>query len=263
VSFRLTAYGRTDPGRVRSSNQDDVAIVDLAASREFEPPECRGLSVRERGVLLAVTDGVGGYRAGEVAAELALESLAEEMEVLESGCPAGDLFRAAVENVNRRVWERGRLDPMLEGMATTLTSVVVCRKRALVAHVGDSRAYFLRGGQIRQITRDHSLVAEMVSAGALTKEQAEKSPFRNLILQAIGRKKTVEVALDGVDLEPGDLLLLCTDGLSEKVSSEEMARLLQSHGLRDAVDSLITLANDRGGEDNIAVVAGRIEEETQ
>jgi serine/threonine protein phosphatase PrpC len=263
MKLRVSAYGRTDAGRVRSSNQDDVGVVDLQARRAIEPPAVEGLPAAGRGVLLAVCDGVGGYRAGDVAAELALESLAEEMEVLESGCPRGELFRSAVENVNRRIWDTGQLNPKLEGMATTLTAVVVCRGRALVAHVGDSRAYFLRGGTIRQITRDHSLVAEMVTSGALTAEQAEKSPFRNLILQAMGRKKTVQVALDGVDLEPGDLILLCTDGLSEKVRPEEMARLLQSGDLREAVDSLVALANDRGGEDNITVLVARIEEDTQ
>ena len=111
-------------------------------------------------------DGVGGRRAGEVASALALQSLPEEMQALGSVCPQGDLFRTAVENVSRRVWQESKLDPVLEGMSTTLTAAVICQKRVVVAHVGDSRAYVLRGGKMLQITRDQSFVSEMVSSGA-------------------------------------------------------------------------------------------------
>lgn len=219
------------------------------------------LPVGPRGVLLAVCDGVGGRRAGEVASALALESLGKEMEDLTAGCPRGELFRAAVENVNRQVWQEAELDPTLAGMATTLTGTVVCSGRAIVAHVGDSRAYILRGGKIRQITRDQSFVGHLVAAGELTEQEAAKHPYRNVILQAIGRDQKIEVALDAVELAGGDLLLLCTDGLSEKVRSDEMARLLQTQSLEEAVASLVALANERGGEDNITVLAARIEAE--
>ncbi|MBC8647355.1 MAG: serine/threonine-protein phosphatase, partial [Thermoanaerobaculia bacterium] len=172
-----------------------------------------------------------------------------------------DLFRTAVENVSRRVWQESKLDPVLEGMSTTLTAAVICQSRAVVAHVGDSRAYVLRDGRMRQITRDHSFVAEMVESGALTPEEAERSPYRNVILQAVGQKKKLEVALDAVDLRPGDVLILCTDGLSEKVSPAEMARVVQSADLRQAAEALVKLANERGGEDNITVLIGRVEVE--
>jgi protein phosphatase len=148
-------------------------------------------------------------------------------------------------------------------MATTWTAAVVCAGRVIVAHVGDSRLYFLRGGRIRQVTRDQSFLAEMLAAGALTQEEAAASPYRNVLPQAIGRKKRVEVALDGVDLLKGDLLLLCTDGLSEKVSPEEMARLAQKETLPEAGNRLVALANERGGEDNITVLIGRIEAEQE
>ena len=146
-------------------------------------------------------------------------------------------------------------------MATTLTAVVLCQRRAILAHVGDSRAYFLRGEKIRQITRDQSFVQALIQSGALSEDDALQSPFRNVILQAIGRKTSVEVALDAIDLTSGDLLLLCTDGLSEKVRPEEMAERLSSSSLSEAVEGLIALANERGGEDNITALAARVEKD--
>jgi PPM family protein phosphatase len=258
--MKLSVCGRTDAGKKRPNNEDDLAIVDLTAALEFEPPiDAEGLTVGDRGILLAVCDGVGGRRAGEIASTLALEALSHEMESLAAGCPRQTLFRAAVENVNRRVWQEAQTETRLHGMATTLTAAVVCHQRAIVAHVGDSRAYFLRGGSIQQLTRDQSFCASMIACGAMTEEQAEHSPYRSTILQAIGRRSTVDVALDGVDLEKGDMLLLCTDGLSNKVRPEEMAEALRSRSLSEAVQELIALANARGGEDNITVEVARVE----
>src|SRR5262244_994195 len=185
ATMKISAFGKTDPGRVRARNEDDLALVDLASRHAFEPCRVEHLPIGRRGVLLAVSDGVGGRRAGDVAAALALEALAEEMEALGNECPHASLFRSAVENVNRRVWQQGHSDAALEGMATTLTAGLVCQGRVIVAHVGDSRAYVLREGSIRQITRDQSFVASLVASGALTSEEAERSPFRNMILQAI------------------------------------------------------------------------------
>ena len=197
---------------------------------------------------------------GRSRASLALEVLSEEVESLSPTCPKRDLFRAAVEKVNARVWEQARSDSALEGIGDALlTAAVVCHSRAILAHVGDSRAYFLRGERIRQITRDQSFVQSLVEAGAIREEETAQSPYRNVILQAIGRKKSVEVALDAVELSAGDVLLLCTDGLSDKVRPEEMAERLAAPGLREAVEGLIALANERGGEDNITALAARIE----
>ena len=257
--MRISVFGKTDRGKIRSSNEDDLAVVDLTTAKPLDKPEARHLPVGAPGVLLAVCDGVGGRRAGEIASSLALESLEREMDSLASECPKTAIFRRAVENVNRNVWERGQADPALHGMATTLTAALVCRGRVIVAHVGDSRAYVLRGSAIRQITRDQSFVASMVASGALTSEEAERSPFRNVILQAIGRKKSVEVALDALDAREGDVLLLCTDGLSGKLTSQEMAAALSEKPLEEAVESLVGEANARGGEDNVTALAARIE----
>jgi serine/threonine protein phosphatase PrpC len=236
-------------------------MVDLTAALEFEPPiDAEGVAVGDRGILLAVCDGVGGHRAGEIASALALETLSHEMESLAAGCPRRKLFRAAVENVNQRVWQEAQTETRLRGMATTLTAAAICHERAIIAHVGDSRAYILRGESIQQLTRDQSFVASMIASGAMTEEEAEHSPFRSTILQAIGHASTVEVVLDGVDLAKGDVLLLCTDGLSNKVRPEEIADALRSRSLPEAVQELIALANARGGEDNITVEAARVEE---
>jgi protein phosphatase len=256
--MKLTAFGMTDRGKRRSKNEDDLAIVDLSGGKTLAEISARDLPVGDRGVLLAVCDGVGGRRAGEVASSLALERLASEMEEQAKSCPRRAIFGAAVERVNTTVWEKAHDDPRFEGMATTLTAAIVCRNRAIFAHVGDSRAYVLRRGAIRQITRDQSFVQSLVAAGALTEEEATNSPYRNVILQAIGRKKKVEVALDAVELEDGDALLLCTDGLSEKVEAPELAAAISAPDLEKAVRGLIDLANERGGEDNITALAARV-----
>ncbi|MDQ2980515.1 MAG: protein phosphatase 2C domain-containing protein [Acidobacteriota bacterium] len=258
--MRITAFGITDKGRQRPNNEDDLAVVDLTAGTTFEDASVRDLPVGDPGVLLAVCDGVGGRRAGEVASALALSRLAAEMETASDDCPRRALFGTAVERVNSAVWEKSHEDPRLEGMATTLTAAVVCGHRAVIAHVGDSRAYVLRGSAIRQVTRDQSFVQAMIASGALTEEDAAHSPFRNVILQAIGRKKKIDVALDAIELENGDGLFFCTDGLSEKVTSDEIAKALQGADLAAGVRSLVALANERGGEDNITALAARVSE---
>lgn len=256
--MRITAAGATDPGRRRANNEDDLAIVDLTSGSAIADLEVRDLEVGPPGVLLAVCDGVGGRRAGEIASALALSELVQEMESIGDGCPPRAIFREAVERVNRAVWQKAQQDPALEGMATTLTAAVVCRGRAVVAHVGDSRAYVIRDGRIRQVTRDQSFVESLLASGALTEEEAMHSPYRNVILQAVGRKKKVEVALDALDLRDGDTLVLCTDGLSEKVDAPEIAAAVARQELPGAVRSLVALANDRGGEDNITVLTARV-----
>ncbi|MDQ6892794.1 MAG: Stp1/IreP family PP2C-type Ser/Thr phosphatase [Acidobacteriota bacterium] len=256
--MKLTAFGLTDRGRRRAKNEDDLAIVDLSTGTNVEGVAVKDMPVNDGGVLLAVCDGVGGRRAGEVASSFALARLAEEMEEQAKTCPRRAVFGAAVERVNQTVWEKAQEDPKFEGMATTLTAAIVCRNRAVLAHVGDSRAYVLRRGVIRQVTRDQSFVQSLVASGALSEEEARDSPYRNVILQAIGRKKQVEVALDAIELEDGDGLLLCTDGLSEKVKPPELARAFEEADLEVAVRGLIDLANERGGEDNITALAARV-----
>lgn len=256
--MRLTAHGTTDIGRRRSTNEDGFVLRDLTEAVTLDPP-VSARPVGPLGILLAVCDGMGGHKAGEVASSLALETLALEMQRLGDACPRPQLFGKAVEAVNLKVWREASLHPDLAGMGTTLTAVLVCEERALIAQIGDSRAYFDRAGHLHQITRDQSIAGSLVANGQMTEEQAAKTPFRHVLLQAIGIKEKVEVALDGVQLVQGDLLLLCSDGLSNAITTAELRQHLAQADLKACADGLVALANERGGKDNITVVIARVD----
>ncbi|MBK9090840.1 MAG: serine/threonine-protein phosphatase [Holophagales bacterium] len=256
--MKLSAYGRTDLGLRRTNNEDGFVIRDLTLETTIEPALVVEQPVGARGVLFAVCDGMGGHHAGEIASSLALETLEMEMQRLSDACPRPELFKKAVEAVNRRVWTESLLHPKLSGMGTTLTAAIVCQERVLIAHVGDSRAYFARGGRVEQITRDQSIAGQLVASGAMTEEEAQRTPFRHVLLQAVGLKEKVEIALDGIDLVRGDTLLLCSDGLSGKVGIEGLSGPLAGADLKVSGDALVALANERGGDDNITVVLVRV-----
>ena len=256
--MKFSAYGKTDLGLRRTNNEDGFVIRDLTRQTTYEPAVVVEQPVGARGVLFAVCDGIGGHHAGEIASSLALETLETEMQQLSTSCPRPELFGKAVEVVNRRVWNEASLHPKLSGMGTTLTAALICQERILIAHVGDSRAYFARNGRVEQITKDQSIAGQLVTSGALTEEQARESPFRHVLMQAIGRTEKVEVALDGIDLARGDTLLLCSDGLSGKVGIADLGGHLAGDDLKACGDALVALANERGGEDNITVVIARV-----
>ncbi len=227
------AAGITDPGRRRLRNEDAFIC---------EPP------------LFAVADGMGGARAGEIAAQLAAAALEE----------AGTETRgeegmvALITEANRRIWERSLNDPQTAGMGTTVTAALVDAATGAVGfgHVGDSRAYLLRGDRLEQLTTDHSLVAELVQSGVLTPEEAERHPQRSAITRALGTEETVDVDAFTVRAEPGDLFLICSDGLPVMVPDDEMAAAIEETD-RDparAVEALVAAANAHGGEDNVTVV---------
>jgi len=227
------AAGQTDTGRRRLRNEDAFIC---------EPP------------LFAVADGMGGARAGEIAAGLAAAAL-EEAGTETRGAEG---IAALLTEANRRIWERSLADPRTAGMGTTVTAALVDAVAGTVAigHVGDSRAYLLRGGSIEQLTTDHSLVAELVQSGVLTPEEAERHPQRSAITRALGTEATVEVDGFTVTAEPGDVFLICSDGLSTMLSDDEMAAAIESAGRNpsDAADALVRAANAHGGEDNVTVV---------
>ena len=256
--MKFSAYGTSDIGLRRTNNEDGFVIRDLTRETGFEPAVVVGQPVGARGVLFAVCDGIGGHHAGEIASSLALETLETEMQRLSGACPRPELFKKAVEVVNQRVWAEASLHPKLSGMGTTLTAAVICQERVLIAHVGDSRGYFARGGRVEQITKDQSIAGQLVASGAMTEEQVRQTPFRHVLLQAIGTKEKVEIALDGIDLVRGDSLLLCSDGLSGKVAIADLAGYLAGDDLKVCGDALVALANERGGEDNITVVIVRV-----
>jgi serine/threonine protein phosphatase PrpC len=227
------AAGVTDTGRRRHRNEDAFIC---------EPP------------LFAVADGMGGARAGEVAAGLAAAALEEAG----SETRGAEGVAALIVEANRRIWERSLNDPLTAGMGTTVTAALVDHSSGTVAigHVGDSRAYLLRAGSLEQLTTDHSLVAELVQSGVLTPEEAERHPQRSAITRALGTEPTVEVDAFTIDAEPGDLFLICSDGLSAMLTDDRVASAIESAD-RDpdrAADALVAAANAEGGEDNITVV---------
>jgi PPM family protein phosphatase len=227
------AAGKSDTGRRRLRNED--AFI-------FKPP------------LFAVADGMGGARAGEVAAGLAAAAFEEAGAEIRGSDAVAELIVEA----NRRIWERSVADPRTAGMGTTVTAALVDAEAGTVAigHVGDSRAYLLRRGSLEQLTTDHSLVAELVQSGVLTPEEAERHPQRSAITRALGTEATVDVDGFTVVAEPGDLYLICSDGLSTMLSDDQMAAAIESAGGDPdaAADALIRVANEHGGEDNITVV---------
>jgi serine/threonine protein phosphatase PrpC len=229
--------GRTDVGRQRSANEDSLVL---------QPP------------FFAVADGMGGARAGEVASAIAAEAF-------EGASAAGEAAEAQLARIlreaNRRIYDLAVTDESRRGMGTTLTAAKVHDGEVSLGHVGDSRGYRMRDGELEQITRDHSLVAELERSGQITPEAAEHHPQRSIITRALGPEPDVEVDTYTLSAREGDLFLLCSDGLTSMLSDDEVAAILRTSAtLDDAADALIKAANQSGGKDNITVVLFRLGE---
>jgi serine/threonine protein phosphatase PrpC len=259
MPINLTVCGATDIGLIRKTNEDAFVIADLTGDRLVTSGPITRFEIRERGVLLAVSDGMGGHNAGEVASALVVEALERAMaHSSASARPSDALFERAVKSANREVWDASH-EPGRENMGATLTAMFLEGATAHIAEVGDSRAYLLRGGQLVQVTRDQSYVQSMVESGALKFDEAATSPLRNLILQAMGQKPDVQVALGRLSLRQRDCFVLCSDGLSNKVTPSKMQEIILNASRMDvACTRLIACANERGGEDNITVVMGGV-----
>ena len=233
----------THQGRVRHNNED-VVVFD-----------------RQTGLCL-LADGMGGYKAGEVASALAVASLTQELNgwLLHAGhqAPVRDIRRRmknSVQSATRAIFEAACSNPDHEGMGTTLVAGVFAPGRLVLGHVGDSRCYRLRGRALLQLTKDHSIVQVQVDAGLITPAQAWVSPQRNLITRALGMENSVRVDIDDHSVEPGDLYLMCSDGLSDMVEPQTIAALLNaSSALPKKARALVQAANDSGGRDNISVL---------
>lgn len=235
-------------------NEDAFLVADVGGGALEPSPGVRRFAVGPRGSLLAVSDGMGGHKAGDVASALTLASLRRALAGPAAPADGDALVGRAVEAANRDVY-RAAHQPGREKMGATLTAVLVDEGGAHIAEIGDSRAYLIRGGAIRQVTHDQSFVQALLDAGAIGPDEAAKSPMRNVILQAMGQKPDVDVALGRLALRQRDCLLLCTDGLSGPVSPDELRDVvLASPDLDAACERLVALANERGGADNITVL---------
>ncbi len=272
--IQVSVFGRTDPGQVRSDNQDSFLIAELDAdgtnSGVLVHPETNGpaqagsFMLGPKGALLLVADGMGGAAAGGLASKLAVVEIYQEM-ISRWGADRNQTprqfalrLREAVEQANARIHQEAKANPDFRGMGTTATLGGILDGFLYLAQVGDSRAYLVRNGEARQLTRDQSLVQELIEAGTLTEEEAERSDRRNLILQALGSAPEVKVDLTYQELRRGDTVLLCSDGLCGQVRRQEIARAVNEvPDVAALCEHLIQLANSRGGPDNITVVVAR------
>nr|WP_295971998.1 Stp1/IreP family PP2C-type Ser/Thr phosphatase [uncultured Bacillus sp.] len=239
----------TDKGKVRQHNED-----------------CGGILINPSGQFLAVVaDGMGGHRAGDVASDMTvteLKRLWEAAPEIVTADQAESWLKTSINEVNAVLHEHASSHSECDGMGTTIVAVIITQLFLTVAHIGDSRCYILNEAGFSQITEDHSLVNELVRSGEITKEDAENHPRKNVLIRALGTEKTVEMDIRSMVFEEGDLLLLCSDGLSNKVNESEIVECLQQEILIDEKASrLIQLANSHGGEDNISLVIVEYERE--
>jgi serine/threonine protein phosphatase PrpC len=242
-SFRIAFSKGTDVGRKRAHNED---YVDA-----FSPPD--PAKHHQKGELFIVADGMGGHQAGEVASKNAVETIAHAYYADPDTDVAGSLTRA-IQKANASIYQQAQETISQVGMGTTVVTAVTHGQELYLANVGDSRAYLMRNGKLKQVTRDHSFVEEQIRAGILTREEARAHPQRNVITRALGAKPDVEVDTYRGKLEPGDTVLLCTDGLSEYVQEPDLETALQLYPPQESVPRLIALANKRGGNDNITAL---------
>ena len=237
--LRYTAAAVTDKGRKRPSNEDAV-----------------GYSV-EQGIYV-LCDGMGGAAAGEVASSTAVEETMRRFIKREPGTPPLEAAEAAIHGANQTIFSRSQRDRKLRGMGTTLVAICVDEQRAWVLNIGDSRCYLLRHRQLQQVSRDHSLVDEQVREGRMSPAEALHSPYRNVITRALGTQKNVVADVFEVETEPGDLFLLCSDGLTREIDDHLIEDILRLEvPLRELCDRLIIAANEAGGRDNITCLLAR------
>lgn len=242
--MKFTCAGRTDVGVIRSGNEDNYLIVP------------------ERGVFI-VADGMGGHAAGEVASEMAVKIIAQELEGIpgSSDAQAADVMRQAIREANGAIFSRTLSEQDKRGMGTTATAMIINGTRYLIGQVGDSRAYVFRDRRLAQLTKDHSYVQEQVDAGYLTPEQARTHPYSNVITRCVGANSEVAPDVYAGTLRTDDIYLLTSDGLTGMLEDHDLLHIMNSHAGSPArmVDTLIAEANHRGGLDNITAIIVRID----
>jgi len=259
-------FGRTDVGRTREHNEDTFAVADLTTFNASLQPEVRTHPSGERGTLFMVADGMGGAAAGEVASAMAVETILGELDHRWRAAQSSDSdtfahsLKAATEAANAKIHQYAQAHPENRGMGTTATIAGFLGGTLFLCQVGDSRGYLVRDGKAIQITKDQSLMQKLVEAGEMTPEEAEVSERRNIILQALGPEPSIKVDLTSQQVKRGDVLILCSDGLSGQVRANEIADVVKAEAdLVQVCKKLIDLANEAGGPDNITVVAARFD----
>ena len=239
----LRAAAATDVGQRRQGNEDRYALAPALG-------------------LFLVADGMGGHTAGQVASELAAEATVRAVEALQGASSTlSERLRAAITSANRTIFQTAQGQPEFAGMGTTVVAILSDDRRAALAHVGDSRAYLIRAGRIRQLTDDHSIVGELLRRQEISESAAREHPHRHVLTRALGVRETVEPDLAEITPQEGDLFVLCSDGLTAHVENHEICKVVSDpEDLQESCDELIDLANQRGGEDNITVVIARASE---
>jgi protein phosphatase len=269
MSVAIHLHGRTDVGQVREHNEDNFVMVRLG-DNERDVEKLRKHDLAEKGTLLVVCDGMGGAAAGEVASSMAVDAISAMMLSDQKFAPPSDVkdddkqslarkLREAARDANRKIFTEAHDNLARAGMGTTMTAAMLWKKHALIAQVGDSRCYVWRKGKFTQVTRDQSLVNQLLESGHITPEQAKFFEHSNVILQALGVQEEVEVQLSKVELRRGDRFLLCSDGLVGVVTDEEIGEVLaEIPDPEEAAKLLIEMANAAGGPDNITVIVAHV-----
>ena len=271
--LELKAFGITDTGKVRNSNEDQFLIAELTKAmrvRQTSLPEPRLQVGEERAHLMLVADGMGGHRAGERASAIAVVAIEQftlntfrwffdtdsigAQKVLAQ-------FQSALSRADAKIFEEAAENPKLKGMGTTLTMAFQLGAQLCIVHVGDSRAYLYRDGQLHQLTKDHTLIAELVRSGAITEDRAAAHHLRHVIINVVGGHEIgVKVEARALVIQAGDRVLLCSDGLTEMLKDEAIMAVLEAEPLpENAARALVAQANDAGGRDNISVLIARFD----
>jgi protein phosphatase len=250
--MKLQSFGLSDVGRKRSRNEDYFLAND-----ELQ--------------ISVVADGMGGHSGGEYASRLAVASIEEVIQSMNSDPEAtiisgvnsdesefGDRLRYAIEVASQKIYDQAMYDQELKGMGTTIAAVIAHEGITYVANVGDSRVYLVRGGKIKQVTTDHSLVSEQMRAGLISSQDAKKHKLKNIITRSVGYQEEVEVDVFRVEMQLGDRFVLCSDGLTNMIDDETIRLILESETIQVAAQALIAKANERGGDDNITAVISQV-----
>lgn len=275
--FTVEIHATSHVGRIRKGNEDNYLLFNISDSKIWtssqEPDEfiieSQRFEIDENGIILAVSDGMGGALAGEVASKMAVETVSQQFSGQDperTFAPddfgeslVGKLYQATLY-ANHLIHEQGRSDPQFQGMGATFTGAGITPESVDLVQVGDSRGYLIRGGQIYQITKDQSLVQQLIDAGQLHESEAESHALKNVILQALGAQNEIYPIASRLSPRRGDILLLCSDGLSNEVNGTDMQKIVMSYPdkLGQACAELVKEANERGGKDNITLIIAKL-----